>query len=159
MQRNLVNLFANLQSQRNQVSGTCRRARYQRMQRKQRCASKSFESFHDLIVFQLALELHIHILWGLPDQNSIPPMVTLADKLPFTHCFSSETSMRSSVTASLDANTNNIYNAHSRVQALLASLQDGSSISNNIKHMRKIICYLFSVLSQTLDFTAGLRIS
>ena len=137
MPKNFANLLADLQSQRNPVTGTCGRARYQRRQRKQRYVVLSIGSFHELTVFQLALELHIRILWGLPDQNAIPPMVTPAEKLPFTRWFSSETSMKNYVTASLDANENNIYDACSRVQTLLASLQDGSTISNNIKRMEE----------------------
>ncbi|RDB18253.1 hypothetical protein Hypma_000602 [Hypsizygus marmoreus] len=80
-----------------------------------------------------ALELHLRVLWRLPDQNAIPPKVTSNDKAPFTRRFASEAQVKSSVTASLDQNSGHIHNAQAAVRDFMQSLPEGSTISNNIK--------------------------
>ncbi|KAF8167521.1 hypothetical protein B0H34DRAFT_813571 [Crassisporium funariophilum] len=82
---------------------------------------------------KLALELHLCVLWGLPDQVSVPPTVTAADMVPFNRCFSIKAHVRSSVTASLDKNSVNIQGAEVKVRDLLNLLPDGGIISNNIR--------------------------
>ncbi|RDB22349.1 hypothetical protein Hypma_010544 [Hypsizygus marmoreus] len=82
-----------------------------------------------------ALELHLRILWQLPDQTTVPPKVTMADKVPFNQRFSNEAQVRTSVTASLDQNSNTLQQARTRVSTFLGSLPTGSIISNNIKRV------------------------
>ena len=74
-----------------------------------------------LMSFQLALQVHCRALWQLPSQNSVPPKVTLADRAYYNAHFSSESAIKSSVHASLNANAVDINEAQSRVRQLLDS--------------------------------------
>jgi hypothetical protein len=89
---------------------------------------------HSLSI-QAALELHLRVLWCLPHQTTIPPKVTVEDKVPFTHRFTSEAQVQNSVSASLNNNSASIQDARNRVQGLLDSLSDSGIISNNIKRI------------------------
>ncbi|KAF9455477.1 hypothetical protein BDZ94DRAFT_1366458 [Collybia nuda] len=86
---------------------------------------------------KVALELHLRVLWNLPDQNAVPPKVTNQDKASFDGRFSSEKQVKTTVTTSLDQNSGSIHDAQVKVEQLLASLPEGSLISNNIKRIAK----------------------
>ncbi|GLB39666.1 hypothetical protein LshimejAT787_0701760 [Lyophyllum shimeji] len=82
-----------------------------------------------------ALELHIRALWGLPDQASVPPVVTDQDKARFVRRFSSESEVRSSVNSALDENTAYIAEAGRLAGALKDSPSPGSTIAKNIERI------------------------
>ncbi|KAG6913663.1 hypothetical protein DXG01_005260 [Tephrocybe rancida] len=56
-------------------------------------------------------ELHIRTLWELVTQNDAPLKIMEADKAPFLAQFSTENQIHQTVTASLDANTEAIWDA------------------------------------------------
>ena len=102
-----------------------------------------------LISFQLALQVHCRALWQLPSQNSVPPKVTLADRAHYNARFSSESAIKSSVHASLDANAVDINEAQSRVRQLLDSLVDlNSTTANHIQRIdENFLCLMFRTVS------------
>jgi len=99
--------------------------------------------------FQLALQVHCRALWQLPSQNSVPPKVMLADRAHYNAHFSSETAIKSSVHASLNANAVDINEAQSRVRQLLDSLVDlNSTTANHIQRIdENFLCLMFRTVS------------
>lgn len=89
-----------------------------------------------------ALELHLHVLWCLPHQSTVPPKVTPEDKVPFTQCYSSEAQLQNSVTSSLDDNSGRIQDAKAKVAELVSSLKDGM-IAANIRRIQE--CHLLLI--------------
>ncbi|KAF8233476.1 hypothetical protein L208DRAFT_1556001, partial [Tricholoma matsutake] len=89
-----------------------------------------------------ALELHLHVLWCLPHQSTVPPKVTPEDKVPFTQCYLSEAQLQNSVTSSLDDNSGRIQDAKAKVAELVSSLEDGM-IAANIRHIQE--CHLLLI--------------
>ena len=102
-----------------------------------------------LISFQLALQVHCQALWQLPSQNSVPPEVTLTDRAHYNSSFSSESAIKSSVHASLDANSVDINEARSRVWQLLDSLVHlNSTTANYIQRINEnFLCLMFRTVS------------
>ena len=102
-----------------------------------------------LISFQLALQVHCRALWQLPSQNLVPPKVTVADRAHYNSRFSSESAIKSSVHASLDANSVDINEARSRVRQLLDSLTDlNSTTANHIQRIdESFLCLMFRTVS------------
>ncbi|KAF8232882.1 hypothetical protein L208DRAFT_1396613, partial [Tricholoma matsutake] len=90
----------------------------------------------------LASELHLHVLWCLPHQSTVPPKVTPEDKVPFTQCYSSEAQLQNSVTSSLDDNSDRIQDAKAKVAELVSSLEDGM-IAANIRCIQE--CHLLLI--------------
>ena len=103
-----------------------------------------------LISFQLALQVHCRALWQLPSQNSVPPKVTLTDRARYNSRFSSESAIKSSVHASLDANSVDINEAQSRVRQLLDSLVDLNSTTAN--HIQRIDENFLRLMFRTVSF-------
>ncbi|KAF8221287.1 hypothetical protein L208DRAFT_1415328, partial [Tricholoma matsutake] len=89
-----------------------------------------------------ALELHLHVLWHLPHQSTVPPKVAAEDKVPFNQCYSSEAQLQNSVTSSLDNNSGRIQDAKVKVAELLSSLSDGM-IAANIRCIQE--CHLLLI--------------
>ncbi|EDR04503.1 uncharacterized protein LACBIDRAFT_330689 [Laccaria bicolor S238N-H82] len=98
---------------------------------------------------KLALQVHCQALWQLLSQNSVPPKVTLVDRAHYNSRFSSESAIKSSVHASLDANSVDINQAQSRVQQLLDSLTDlNSTTANHIQRIdESFLCLMFRTIS------------
>ncbi|KAF8226856.1 hypothetical protein L208DRAFT_1406364, partial [Tricholoma matsutake] len=89
-----------------------------------------------------ALELHLHVLWCLPHQSTVPPKVTPEDQVPFTQRYLSEAQLQNLVTSSLDDNSGRIQDAKAKVAELVSSLEDGM-IALNIRCIQE--CHLLLI--------------
>ncbi|KAF8230291.1 hypothetical protein L208DRAFT_1400718 [Tricholoma matsutake] len=89
-----------------------------------------------------ALELHLHVLWCLLHQSTVPPKVIAEDKVQFNQHYLSEAQLQNSVTSSLDDNSGRIQNAKAKVAELLSSLSDGM-IAANIRCIQE--CHLLLI--------------
>ncbi|KAF9470980.1 hypothetical protein BDN70DRAFT_820617, partial [Pholiota conissans] len=110
-----------------------------------------FSLYFILINFEttkIALELHIRTLWCLPDQNSVPPMVTDALRKKFTDRFTSESQIAPAVAGHLKQHAANINEARRKVEELKRDLPVNSIVSNNIRRIPEAdLCFMFGAVA------------
>ena len=86
--------------------------------------------------FQVALEIHIRVLWGLVGQSSIPPTVSNIEKSHYDGRFDSKNAIRTSVSATLDSQSGDIQKARDAVLQLHEKVKNEQGrIATNIKRI------------------------
>jgi hypothetical protein len=90
-------------------------------------------SYHFL---QVALELHIRVLWGLVGQSSVPPTASNIEKADYERRFDSKDAIRTSVSATLENQSGDIRKAKDAVLQLYEKVKNERGlIATNIKRI------------------------
>jgi hypothetical protein len=85
---------------------------------------------------QVALELHIRVLWGLIGQSSVPPTASNIDKADYERRFDSRDAIKTSVSATLENQSGDIRKAKDAVLQLYEKVKSEQGlIATNIKRI------------------------
>ena len=84
--------------------------------------------------FQVALELHIRVLWGLVNQASLPIAVTNIERTNYDARFSSVKVIKADVTAALNNHSADINKARDAMMMLHNKIRnEHGMIANNMR--------------------------